>query len=72
MLGTQRRGSVRHFPLRDVVLSRWDGRGHGGTYNCIKQSNGKGVPVFDAGTLKQIGIHSPYRVGKYPHLVIPR
>jgi len=41
----------------DVVLSRWDGRGHGGTYNCIKQANGKSVPVFDAGTLKQIGIH---------------
>jgi len=29
----------------DVMLSRWAGRGHGGTYNCIKQSNGKGVPV---------------------------
>jgi uncharacterized phage-like protein YoqJ len=41
----------------DVVLSRWDGRGHGGTFNCINQANGKGVPVFDAGTLKQIGIH---------------
>ena len=41
----------------DVVLSRWDGRGHGGTYNCIKQANGKGVPVFDAGNLEQIGIH---------------
>lgn len=41
----------------DVVLSRWDGRGHGGTYNCIKQANGKGVPVFDAGTLTEIGIH---------------
>ena len=41
----------------DVVLSRWDGRGHGGTYNCINQANGKGVPVFDAGHLKQIGIH---------------
>jgi len=41
----------------DVVLSKWDGRGHGGTYNCINQANGKGVPVFDAGTLKQIGIH---------------
>jgi uncharacterized phage-like protein YoqJ len=41
----------------DVVLSRWDGRGHGGTYNCIKQANGKGVPVFDSDTLKQIGIH---------------
>ena len=55
----------------DVVLSRqktthafglaWDGRGHGGTYNCIKQANGKGVPVFDAGTLKQIGIHHWFR-----------
>jgi uncharacterized phage-like protein YoqJ len=41
----------------DVVLSKWDGRGHGGTFNCINQANGKGVPVFDAGNLKQIGIH---------------
>jgi uncharacterized phage-like protein YoqJ len=41
----------------DVVLSRWDGRGHGGTFNCINQANSKGVPVFDVGTLKQIGIH---------------
>jgi hypothetical protein len=55
----------------DVVLSQWDGRGHGGTYNCINQANEKGVPVFEAGTLKQIGIHSPHRVGKYPHLAIP-
>jgi len=32
----------------NVVLSRWDGRGHGGTYNCINQTNSKDVPVFDA------------------------
>ena len=41
----------------DVVLSKWDGRGHGGTYNCINQANEKSVPVFDATTFKQIGIH---------------
>ena len=40
----------------DVVLSKWDGRGRGGTYNCIKQANGKGVAVFDAETLNQVGI----------------
>ena len=39
-LGTRAVGAL--IDPGDVILSRWDGRGHGGTYNCIKQAR----PVY--------------------------